>query len=83
MDMTFTLCVVLMEMFMMGIFIGSIFGQRENPNAPKPRNWDKEAQKQWNKGFRAGETSMARRMKSRLTDEELLRAYYDNAAQKP
>ncbi len=72
---TFMLIIILMEFFIMGMWFGGFIAQRDNPNEPKPKNWDDKLHKEWNKGFKAGEKSMAKRMSSKLRDEELLAEY--------
>jgi len=67
--------ILMLEMFIIGLWIGGFMAQRTPPNEPKPKNWDEKLHKEWNKGFRAGEKLTAARMSSRLKDEELLAAY--------
>jgi hypothetical protein len=67
--------ILLMEFFIMGLWIGGSLAQRDNPNEPKPKNWDDKLHKEWAKGFRAGEQSTIKRMGSKLRDEELLAEY--------
>ena len=55
--------------FFAGLMFGTMMGDRDNPNAPKPSS--NELDKRWHDGFRAGEKSMARRMTVRLKDEEI------------
>lgn len=65
-------------MFMVGFFGGLMFGcmmsQRQNPNAPKPKNWEGKLHKEWMNGFKTGEKSMAKRMSERLKREEIYNA---------
>lgn len=67
--------IILMEFFIMGLWIGGVLAQHDNPNEPKQKNWDDKLHKEWNKGFRAGEQSTIKRMGSKLRDEELLAEY--------
>jgi hypothetical protein len=67
--------VILIEWFVIGLWIGGAMAQRTPPNEPKPKNWDEKLHKEWNKGFRAGEKLTATRMSSKLKDEELVAAY--------
>lgn len=69
--------IALIEMFVFGLWFGGAMAQRENPNEPKPKNWDDKLRKEWNKGFRAGEQSTIKRMGSKLRNEELLAEYND------
>lgn len=72
---TFVLMILLMGFFIMGLWFGGSMAQRDNPNEPKPKNWDDKLRKEWEKGFKSGEKSMMRRMSSKLKDEELLAEY--------
>ena len=65
----------IIEWFVVGLWFGGAIAQRTPPNEPKPKNWDDELRKEWNKGFRAGEKLTATRMSSKLRDEELVAAY--------
>lgn len=71
----FAWMIILMEFFIMGLWIGGVMAQRTPPNEPKPKNWDDKLRKEWEKGFRAGEQSTIKRMGSKLRDEELLAEY--------
>ena len=71
----FVLMILLMEFFIMGLWFGGSMAQRDNPNEPKPKNWDDKLHKEWEKGFKSGEKSMMRRMSSKLKDEELVAEY--------
>ena len=71
----FSMAVLLIEMFVIGLWIGGFMAERTPPNEPKPKNWDEKLRKEWNKGFRAGEKLTAARMSSKLKDEELVAAY--------
>lgn len=71
----FMLMIILMEFFIMGMWFGGSMAQRDNPNEPKPKNWDDKLRKEWEKGFKSGEKSMMRRMSSKLKDEELVAEY--------
>lgn len=67
--------IILMEFFIMGMWFGGLMAHRDNPNEPKPKNWDDKLRKEWHKGFRAGEQSTIKRMGSKLKDEELVAEY--------
>jgi hypothetical protein len=67
--------IILMEFFIMGMWFGGSMAQRDNPNEPKPKNWDGKLRKEWEKGFKSGEKSMMKRMSSKLKDEELVAEY--------
>ena len=69
------LSIVMLEFFIMGLWIGGAMAARENPNEPKPKNWDNKLHEEWNKGYRAGEKSTITRMSSKLKDAELLEEY--------
>ena len=69
------LLIVILEFFVMGLWIGGAMATRENPNEPKPKNWNNKLREEWEKGYRAGEKSTMRRMSSKLKDEELLAEY--------
>lgn len=73
----FVLMFILMEFFIMGLWIGGSLAQRDNPHEPKPNNWDDKLRKEWEKGFRAGEQSTIKRMGSELKDAELIAEYND------
>lgn len=73
----FACMIILMEFFIMGLWVGGVLAQHDNPHGPKPKNWDDKLRKEWNKGFRAGEKLTAARMRSKLKDEELVAAYND------
>lgn len=73
----FAWMIILMEFFIMGLWIGGVLTQHDNPHEPKPKNWDEKLRKEWEKGFRAGEQSTIKRMGSKLRDEELLAEYND------
>ena len=66
---------ILIEFFIMGLWIGGVLAQHDNPHEPKPKNWDDKLHKEWNKGFRAGEQSTIKRMGYKLRNEELLAEY--------
>lgn len=63
----------LFELFLLGVMIGFMGGERHDPNAPKPKNWEDKLHKRWMDGFKAGEKSMAKRMSKRLKREEATR----------
>lgn len=66
--------IVLFEMFFFGLFMGYECSKRNDPNEPKPKNWEDKLHKNWMDGFKAGEKSMAKRMFERLKKEEIIRA---------
>lgn len=70
--------IVLFEMFFLGLMIGYEASKRNNPNEPKPTNWEDKLHKRWMDGFKAGEKSMAKRMSERLKHEELVHAMWEN-----
>ena len=76
-EQMFVWMMLLIEWFVIGLWIGGAMAQRTPPNEPKPTNWDKKLHKEWNKGFRAGEQSTIKRMGSKLRDAELLAEYND------
>jgi len=56
--------------FFNGLMVGTMMGQHENPNEPKPKTWESQLHKKWMAGFKAGEKSMAKQMSRRLAYEE-------------
>lgn len=56
--------------FFYGLMVGTMMGQRENPNEPKPKTWEDQLQRKWMAGFKAGEKLMAKQMSRRLAYEE-------------
>ena len=70
--------IVLFEMFFLGLMIGYEASKRNNPNEPKPTNWEDKLHKRWMDGFKAGEKSMAKRMSERLKHEELVHTMWEN-----
>ncbi len=60
--------------FFGGLMFGVILAARENPNAPKPNDWENKLHDRWMDGFKAGEKSMAKRMTERLKKEEIYAA---------
>jgi len=71
----------LFELFLLGIMLGFIGGERHDPNAPKPKNWEDKLHKRWMDGFKAGEKSMAKRMSERLKREEVTRLMWEKEKQ--
>jgi len=71
----FLMAVSLIEMFVIGLWIGGFMAERTPPNEPKPKNWEEKLHKEWDKGFQAGEKFTTARMSSKLKDEELAAAY--------
>ena len=69
----------LFELFLLGIMLGFIGGERHDPNAPKPKNWEDKLHKRWMDGFKAGEKSMAKRMLERLKTEEATRLMWEDS----
>ena len=69
--------IVLFEMFFLGLMIGYEASKRNNPNEPKPTNWEDKLHKRWMDGFKAGEKSMAKRMSERLKSEEINRVMWE------
>lgn len=67
--------IVLFEMFFLGLMIGYEASKRNNPNEPKPKNWEHKLHERWMDGFKAGEKSMAKRISKRLKDEEIWEEY--------
>lgn len=70
--------IVLFELFFFGLMVGYEASKRNDPNAPKPTNWEDKLHKRWMDGFKAGEKSMAKRMSARLKDEEILHAMWED-----
>lgn len=66
---------IIMDFFIMGMWFGGLMARSDNPNEPKPKNWDAKLRNEWMKGFKAGEKSMMNRMSSKLKDEELVAEY--------
>ena len=71
-------CVVLFEMFLFGLMVGHEASKHDNPNEPKPKNWEYKLHKQWMKGFEAGEKSMTKRAFERLKNEQIIREMMDD-----
>lgn len=69
-----TMTLALFELFFLGIMLGFMAGERHDPNAPKPKNWEDKLHKRWMDGFKAGEKSMVKRMSERLKREEIYNA---------
>ena len=61
--------------FFGGLNFGVMMGWRDNPNEPKPKNWEHKLHERWMDGFKAGEKSMAKRMSKRLKDEGIWEEY--------
>ena len=70
--------IILFEMFFLGLMIGYEASKRNDPNGPKPTNWEDKLHKRWMDGFKAGENSMAKRMSERLKKEEIIRAMLED-----
>ena len=64
--------------FFGGLVVGTFMSKRQDPNEPKPDDWERRVQKRWMDGFKAGEKSMAKRMSERLKHEELVHAMWEN-----
>ena len=60
--------------FIFGLGVGVVMGQRNNPNEPKPNDWEEKLRKRFVEGYKYGTRSMAKRMTERLKDEEITRA---------
>jgi len=72
---TFMWMITFVEFFIIGMWFGGAMAQRDNPNEPKPKDWDDKLHKEWRRGYRAGERSTIKRMSSKLRDEELIAEY--------
>lgn len=68
-------------MFFLGMMLGFMAGERNNPSEPKPKKWEQELHKEFIKGFKAGEKSMAKSMTARLKETEIYRLMYDGVNQ--
>ena len=75
-DVVFVL-IFTFEMFFFGLFIGYEMSKRNDPNEPKPKNWEDKLHKRWMDGFKAGEKAMAKRMSERLKKEEITRIMWE------
>jgi hypothetical protein len=67
------LSISIVELFILGITIGYVAGDRQKPNEPKPKRWDVKLHNEWMKGFRAGEKTTLKRVAERLNHEEVNR----------
>ena len=63
--------------FFGGLHFGVMMGWHDNPNEPKPTNWEDKLHKRWMDGFKAGVKSMAKRMSERLKNEEINRVMWE------
>lgn len=68
--------IVLFEMFFLGLMIGYEASKRNNPNEPKPTNWEDKLHKRWMDGFKAGEKSMAKRLKNEEINRVMWEEYH-------
>lgn len=69
----FAICLSLIELFFVGVMLGYIAGERQDPNAPKPKRWEDRLHKEWMNGFRAGEKATLKSVAKRLEHEEINR----------
>lgn len=67
------LSISIVELFIFGVMLGYAAGDRQKPNEPKPKRWEDKLQKEWMKGFRAGEKATLKRVAERLKYEEIIR----------
>lgn len=67
----------LVELLSLGVMIGYMAGERQNPNEPKPKKWEDRLHKEWMKGFQAGEKATLKRVTERLKREEINRVLWN------
>ena len=71
--------IILFEMFFLGLMVGYEASKHNDPNEPKPKDWEDKLHKRWMDGFKAGEKSMAKRMAKRLKKEEITRLMWEDS----
>ena len=78
----FSVCAV----FMCGIIVGVMFGERNPPNEPKPTNWNAMLTDEWCKGYHAGRKAAKKDISNQLSNEirvdQLMEEYRKNHQEK-